>query len=71
MTVRWAWYVNPRTYLPVRMEGSSTTFGGRWPRSTSSSVTDVTWLPPTAANLAQTLVTIPAGFRQVSSSADQ
>ena len=71
LTERWAWYVNPRTYLPVRMEGSSTTFGGRWPRSTSSSVTDVTWLPPTAANLAKTLVTIPAGFRQVSSLAGQ
>ena len=70
-TARWAVYVNPTTYLPVRMEGSSTTFGGRWPSSTSSSVTDVKWLPPTAANIAKTLVTIPAGFRQVSSPADQ
>jgi hypothetical protein len=34
-------------------------------------VTDVKWLPPTAANIARTLVTIPAGFRQVSSPADQ
>jgi hypothetical protein len=71
LTARWTVYVNPTTYLPVRMKGSSTTFGGRWPSSTSSSVTDVKWLPPTAANLAKTLVTIPAGFRQVSSSADQ
>jgi hypothetical protein len=71
LTARWTVYVNPTTYLPVRMKGSSTTFGGRWPSSTSSSVTDVKWLPPTAANLAKTLVTIPAGFRQVSSPADQ
>ena len=28
-------------------------------------------LPPTAANIAQTLVTIPAGYQQVSSPADQ
>jgi len=70
-TARWAVYVNSTTYLPVRMEGSSTTFGGRRPSSTSSSVTDVKWLPPTAANIAKTLVTIPAGFRQVSSPADQ
>jgi hypothetical protein len=70
-TARWAVYVNPTTYLPVRMEGSSTTFGGRWPSSTSSSVTDVKWLPSTAANIAKTLVTIPAGFRHVSSPADQ
>jgi hypothetical protein len=70
-TAWWAVYVNPTTYLPVRMEGFSTTFGGRWPSSTSSSVTDVKWLPPTAANIARTLVTIPAGFRQVSSPADQ
>lgn len=71
LTVRWTWYVNPTTYLPVRLDSSGTTFGGRWPRSTSSAVTDVTWLPPTAANIAKTLVTIPAGFRQVRSLADQ
>jgi hypothetical protein len=29
------------------------------------------WLPPTAANIAQSLVTIPPGFQQVSSPADQ
>jgi hypothetical protein len=34
-------------------------------------VTNVQWLPPIAANVAQTLVTIPAGYQQVSSSADQ
>jgi hypothetical protein len=27
-------------------------------------LTDVRWLPPTRANIARTLVTIPAGFRR-------
>jgi hypothetical protein len=36
-----------------------------------TSVTDVQWLPPTAANIAKTLVTIPPGFRHVKSLADQ
>ena len=71
VTARWALYVDPTTYLPVRMYGSNETFGGRWPRSTSSGVTDVQWLPPTAANVAKTLVIIPPGFRQVASAADQ
>jgi hypothetical protein len=34
-------------------------------------VIDVQWLPPTRANIAKTLVTIPAGFHQVSSAAQQ
>jgi hypothetical protein len=63
---RWTLYVNPTTYLPVRMYGSTETFGGAARSSLSSSVTDVQWLPPTAANIAKALVTIPAGFRQVS-----
>ncbi len=71
VTARWALYVDPTTYLPVRMFGSNETFGGRWPRSVSSGMTDVQWLPPTAANVAKTLVTIPPGFRQVASAADQ
>jgi hypothetical protein len=29
------------------------------------------WLPPVAANIAQSLVTIPAGFQRVSSPADR
>jgi hypothetical protein len=71
VTARWALYVDPTTYLPVRMFGSNETFGGRWPRSTSSVVTDVQWLPPTPANVAKTLVTIPPGFHRVASAADQ
>jgi hypothetical protein len=62
---RWTLYVNPTTYLPVRMYGSTQTFGGSARSFLSSSVTDVQWLPPTAANIAKALVTIPAGFRQV------
>jgi hypothetical protein len=63
---RWTLYVNPTTYLPVRMYGSTATFGGPAASTLSSSVTNVQWLPPTAANIAQALVTIPAGFRQLS-----
>jgi len=68
---QWTLYVDPTTYLPVRMTGSTDTFGGPAPSSHSTTVTDMQWLPPTAANIAQSLVTIPAGFQQVSSPADQ
>ena len=67
---RWTLYVNPQTYLPVRIYGSTQTFGGPRPSTRFTSVTDVQWLPPTKANKAKALVTIPAGFHQVSSSAD-
>ena len=70
-TARWTLYVNPTTYLPVRMYGSTETFGGSAGSYTSSSVTDVRWLPPTKANITMTMVTIPPGFQQVSSVADQ
>jgi hypothetical protein len=69
--VRYTLWVNPTTYLPVRVFGSTETYGGSAGTTVSSGVTDVQWLPPTAANIAQTLVTIPPGFQQVSSSADQ
>jgi hypothetical protein len=48
----------------VRISGSAQTFGGQAGNQLSTSVTDVQWLPPTPANVARTLVTIPAGFRQ-------
>jgi hypothetical protein len=69
--VRWILYVNSSTYLPVRMYGSTQTFGGSAGSFTSSGVTDVTWLPPTAANIAKTLAVIPPGFHRVASAADQ
>jgi hypothetical protein len=66
VTVRWALYVNPTTYLPVRIEGATKTYGGSAGTSLSSGATDVRWLPPTKANIAETLVTIPAGYRRTS-----
>jgi hypothetical protein len=66
VTVRWALYVNPTTYMPVRIEGSTKTYGGAAGVYVSSGVTDVRWLPPTKANIAKTLVTVPAGFRRTS-----
>jgi hypothetical protein len=69
--VRYTLWVNPTTYLPVREFGSTETYGGSAGTTVSLGMTDVQWLPPTAANMAQTLVTIPAGYQQVSSSADQ
>lgn len=70
-TARWALYVNPRTYLPVRIYGSTEEFGGTPRPFTSSFVTNVQWLPPTRANIAKTLLTIPPGFHRVKSAADQ
>jgi urease accessory protein UreF len=63
-TARWTLYVNPTTYLPVRIYGSTETFGGSAGSHTSSNVTNVQWLPPTRANVTQTLVTIPRGFHR-------
>jgi hypothetical protein len=68
---RWTLYVNPTTYLPVRLSNSGGTFGGPAPSTYSTSVTDMQWLQPTTANIAKALVTIPAGFHQVSSPAGQ
>ena len=59
--------MNPKTYLPVQISGSGYTYGGPAPSTYSTSATDIQWLPPTTANIAKTLVTIPAGFHQASS----
>jgi hypothetical protein len=53
-------WVSPGTYLPVRVLVRSP--GGPAFRQTA----DITWLQPTAQNLAKLAVPIPAGFRQVS-----
>jgi hypothetical protein len=63
-TARWRMYVNPTTYLPVRMYGSTEAFGGKGGSTLSSSVTNVRWLPATPANTAKALVTIPPGFHR-------
>jgi hypothetical protein len=67
----WTLYVNPSSYLPVRMIGVTETFGGSGGHTRFESVTNVRWLPPTSANVARALVTIPPGYHQVSSPADQ
>jgi hypothetical protein len=54
-------WVNPSTYLPVRVVASSP-YGTPGLQQTA----DFSWLPPTAQNLAKLAVPIPAGFRQVS-----
>jgi hypothetical protein len=69
--VRFTLYVDSVTYLPVRAYGSTETYGGSFGPTVSASVTNVRWLPPTAANVAKTLVTIPPGYTQVSSPAQQ
>ena len=69
--VRYTLYVDSATYLPVRAYGSDETYGGANGPTVSASVTNVQWLPPTPANIAKTLITIPAGYTQVSSPAQQ
>ena len=69
--VRYTLYVDSATYLPVRAYGSDETYGGANGPTVSASVTNVQWLPPTAANIAKALITIPAGYTQVSSAAQQ
>ena len=69
--VRYTLYVDSATYLPVRAYGSDETYGGANGPTVSASVTNVQWLPPTAANIAKALITIPTGYTQVSSPAQQ
>jgi hypothetical protein len=53
-------WVNPSTYLPVRVVVQPSP-GGPGLQQTA----DISWLPATAQNLAKLTVPIPAGFRQV------
>jgi hypothetical protein len=69
--VRYTLYVDSATYLPVRAYGSDETYGGANGPTVSASVTNVQWLPPTAANIAKAMITIPTGYTQVSSPAQQ
>jgi hypothetical protein len=64
-------YVNPSTYLPVRAIGTTFSHGGKAGSYAYTSVTGIRWLKPSTANVAQTLITIPPGFRHVKSAADQ
>jgi hypothetical protein len=53
-------WVNPGTYLPVRIVVRT----GPGPQALQRTA-DITWLQPTAQNLAKLTVPIPAGFRRV------
>jgi hypothetical protein len=53
-------WVSPGTYLPVRMVVHSTSG-----KPALVQTADITWLSPTARNLANLVVSIPAGFRHV------
>jgi hypothetical protein len=53
-------WISPGTYLPLRVVVSIP--GPPLIQETA----DITWLPPTAQNLAKLTVPIPAGFRRVS-----
>ena len=53
-------WVNPGTYLPVRIVVRSASGAPAFQRTA-----DITWLRPTAQNLAKLTVPVPAGFRQV------
>jgi hypothetical protein len=55
-------WVNPATYLPVRVVIRSAAGSPVVPRTA-----DITWLKPTAQNRAALIVSIPAGFREVPS----
>jgi hypothetical protein len=69
--VRYTLYVDSATYLPVRAYGSTETYGGAGGPTVSQYATNVRWLPPTQANIAKTLVTIPPGYKLVNSPAGQ
>ena len=53
-------WVSPGTYLPVRA-----TIRSAYEQAVPWLTADITWLPPSARNLAKLTVPIPAGFRQV------
>jgi len=55
-------WVNPQTYLPVRQLLETGAMLG-FPGAVTREQTDYQWLTPTAANLAEVAVQIPAGFR--------
>jgi hypothetical protein len=63
--VRQTFWVDASSYLPVRSVVANYSMPGMvWEYQT-----DYRWLPPTAANVAEVHVTIPAGFAQVAAPA--
>src|SRR5579875_2354414 len=60
-------YVNPRTYMPLRMSASNVSYGGGARPWIDWSISNFKWLPPTKANIAKALIRIPRGYRHVKS----
>jgi len=58
-------WVNPATYLPVRLQINTTVTLPDGHTSHAVFSSDVSWLPPTSANLANFRVRIPPGYTQV------
>jgi hypothetical protein len=58
-------YVNPATYLPALVIWNNWTHGRDGKPLHGTIREQIQALPPTAANVAKTSITIPAGFRQV------
>jgi len=59
-------YVDPSTYLPVRMIWSNRTHAADGKPLRGTVREEIRLLPPTPANVARASVTIPGGFRRVS-----
>jgi hypothetical protein len=60
-------WVDPSSYLPVRLTGRVQLIAGRTQKQDAATLTiDFRWLPPTRANLKELTAPIPAGFREAS-----
>ena len=60
-------WVDPSSYLPVRLTGRvQLILGGAAKQGTTTLTVDFRWLPPTSANLKELTAPIPKGFRQTS-----
>jgi hypothetical protein len=60
-------WVDPSSYLPVRLTGRVQLIIGDAPKQDTTTLTvDFRWLPPTRANLKELTAPIPKGFREAS-----
>jgi hypothetical protein len=59
-------WVDPSSYLPVRLTGRVQLISGGTDEQDAGTLTiDFRWLPPTSANLKELTAPIPPGFREV------